>query len=119
MFMKHVLRATMMVAFFSLSESVTPQTEAECCLDCTCTTCAEIQSCQGTPQSCVSPLEQAFPDCGTDIGEDCETFYQNTELSEDPCIPIDGGLGFLIAGGLGMGVLGIRRRKEEPELERG
>lgn len=28
------------------------------------------------------------------------------------CIPIDGGLGFLIAGGLGMGVLGVRRRKE-------
>ena len=34
------------------------------------------------------------------------------------CIPIDGGLGFLIAGGLGIGVIGIRRRKEELELER-
>lgn len=33
------------------------------------------------------------------------------------CIPIDGGLGFLIAGGLGIGVIGIRRRKEELELE--
>ena len=34
------------------------------------------------------------------------------------CIPIDGGLGFLIAGGLGIGVIGIRRRKEGLELER-
>ena len=31
---------------------------------------------------------------------------------DDGCVPIDGGLGFLIAGGLGMGVLGVRRRKE-------
>ena len=118
--MKHVLRAGMMVAFFSLSESVTAQTEAECCLDCTCTTCAEIQSCPGTPQSCTSPIDQPIgADCGTDIGLACDTFYQNADLSEDPCIPIDGGLGFLIAGGLGIGVLGIRRRKEELELERG
>ena len=32
--------------------------------------------------------------------------------ADEGCVPIDGGLGFLIAGGLGMGVLGVRRRKE-------
>ena len=68
--------------------------------------------------------------CGG-LGQDpCMTFYQNntegvvTDESETTfgpggCIPIDGGVGFLIAGGLGIGVIGIRRRKEELELERG
>ncbi len=58
----------------------------------------------------------------------CSTYWENntegvqsdTPQPTDPngCIPIDGGLGFLIAGGVGIGVLGIRRRKEELELER-
>ena len=38
-----------------------------------------------------------------------ENYYAGVD---DGCVPIDGGLGFLIAGGLGMGVLGVRRRKE-------
>ena len=38
--------------------------------------------------------------------------YYEILLDAKGCVPIDGGLGFLIAGGLGMGVLGVRRRKE-------
>ena len=91
----------------------------ECCLDCTCTTCAEIQSCQGSPQDCQTPNNNPFPECGVGFGVDCSTFYQNAGVSQDPCIPIDGGLGLLIVGGIGMGVAGIRRRREELELERG
>ena len=60
----------------------------------------------------------------------CSSFWENntsgvvtdessTTYGAGGCIPIDGGLGFLIAGGLGIGVFGIRRRKEELELERG
>ena len=42
-----------------------------------------------------------------------ENYYDMSGGAGDGgCIPIDGGLGFLIAGGLGMGVLGVRRRKE-------
>ena len=69
--------------------------------------------------------------CGNDLpaGETpCTKFWENNtqgvssdgQQPSDPngCIPIDGGLGFLIAGGLGIGVIGIRRRKEELEVER-
>ncbi len=42
-----------------------------------------------------------------------ENYYGPFQNGVDQgCVPIDGGLGFLIAGGLGMGVLGVRRRKE-------
>ena len=43
----------------------------------------------------------------------CSSWTENYYAgADDGCVPIDGGLGFLIAGGLGMGVLGVRRRKE-------
>ena len=62
-------------------------------------------------------------DNGTQVNPDpCNFWYENssqaTGYTYPDCIPIDGGLGFLIAGGLGIGVMGIRRRKEELELER-
>ena len=93
--------------------------------------------------SCYAPLYEPAncalgPACGfsptAQPGEvACTTWWENNtqgvggtirENETDPgdvpenCIPIDGGLGFLIAGGLGIGVIGIRRRKEELEVER-
>ena len=66
-------------------------------------------------------------DCDV-AGIPCSTWWENNTAgvtgsdrgdgAPTDCIPIDGGLGFLIAGGLGFGVIGIRRRKEELELER-
>lgn len=129
MFMKRVLRAVFMVSVLSFSRTFLAQ---DCCQTCTCTFCADIVSCQSNPNY----TDPAFCDeggsgvCGIGTGIDCSTFYQNntegvvTDESETTfgpggCIPIDGGLGFLIAGGLGIGVLGIRRRKEELQLERG
>ena len=101
-----------------------------CCFDCTCTLCGDILSCvnQGPfldPNDCSLGGTGA---CGVDRVPQilCSTYWGNTSLSgadrgdgaPTDCIPIDGGLGFLIAGGLGIGVMGIRRRKEELEVER-
>ncbi|MDC0600651.1 hypothetical protein OAO65_05035, partial [Flavobacteriales bacterium] len=66
--------------------------------------------------------------CGNGAGETpCTEFWENNTQGvssngvqpSDPngCIPIDGGLGFLIAGGMGIGVLGIRRRREGLAIE--
>ena len=126
--MKRVLRAVFMVLVLSLAESVTAQTAADCCYNCTCAYCSEFPTCafaespHDTPEGC---LPGGTNTCGVTLP--CESYWENNTLgvtSDQPggpggCIPIDGGLGFLIAGGLGIGVLGIRRRKEELELERG
>ena len=87
-----------------------------CCYDCTCYTCSEVDACDNTPGSdyalCVPG---GCGQCGVDspgidpCGSWTENYYAG---SDEGCVPIDGGLGFLIAGGLGMGVLGVRRRKE-------
>ncbi len=92
-----------------------------CCFDCTCYTCADAAICENN----VGPLGDyancvlgGCENCGTDHPSDlCDSWtwnyygpYQNG--IDQGCVPIDGGLGFLIAGGLGMGVLGVRRRKE-------
>ena len=102
----------------------------DCCLDCTCYLCGDIAACEQspihTPEECNSA--GAF-NCGTgDDEQPCTTFWENntegvqSDIPQptDPngCIPIDGGLGFLIAGGLGIGIVGIRRRKEQPLLKR-
>lgn len=98
----------------------------ECCFDCTCFTCGQLETC-----GVISDVNDCVPGgsnvCG-DIDTPCSTFWENNtegvssngSQPSDPngCIPIDGGLGFLIAGGLGMGVIGIRRRKEEADLKR-
>ena len=94
-----------------------------CCFDCTCTTCADIGCCNNPTQPAGECSLGGANNCGKNPGDPkpCDTFYENntagvqstTPQPIDPngCIPIDGGLGFLMAGGLGMGVLGIRRRK--------
>ena len=101
----------------------------ECCLECSCAFCGEIQDCLGSPflpEDCNATQDPNS--CGIGGVGLCSTFWQNnsegvTGASVRPdgvptdCIPIDGGLGFWIAGGLGIGVIGIRRRKEEPEVE--
>ena len=86
-----------------------------CCYDCTCYTCAAADACAGLPGS--DPSNCVLGGC-----EKCQTGNPLTEClswsenyyagTDEGCVPIDGGLGFLIAGGLGMGVLGVRRRKE-------
>ena len=117
---------------------------AECCFDCTCSLCGDIISCYVVDElGNTSPFASLPEDCYKGGSEDCgintspvnlcSTYWQNNQSevdgplrSGDPpgvnvpddCIPIDGGLGFLIAGGLGIGVMGIRRRKEELEVER-
>lgn len=100
----------------------------ECCIDCTCFLCSDIAACQQNP---LEPADNCFfggaGNCGAPQ-QPCATFWENnTEGVQsnipqptDPngCIPIDGGLGFLIGGGLGIGIVGIRRRKEQPLLKR-
>ena len=81
-----------------------------CCQDCTCRYCWTVGCCQDSP----TYLEEncTFVSvCGNGEGEtDCTDFAQQNN-NGGVCIPIDGGLGFLIAGGLGMGVVGVRRRQ--------
>ena len=95
-----------------------------CCTDCTCVQCGAVAECEalpgaeGNPANCV---EGGTNVCGTDSGLPgppiCASFAENNSEG-GVCVPIDGGLGFLIAGGLGMGVIGTRRR-EKLTLEQG
>ena len=85
-----------------------------CCYDCTCIQCGAQEICANLPgadpANCVGGFcNNCFPGPTTECGSWTANYYSGTDLG---CVPIDGGLGFLIAGGLGMGVLGVRRRKE-------
>ena len=112
-----------------------PDTYPCCCDDCSCSYCGDIEACSGLelppfsedPGSWCAGSPEG-PVCGGS-GSACVNWWDNntegvvtdesvTTYGPGGCIPIDGGLGFLIAGGLGIGVIGIRRRKEELEVER-
>lgn len=106
----------------------------ECCQTCSCALCGDLQECIDGPSLAANCTSYGpGSGCGTDLSDPCDEFYDNSQYVSGgygqvdsysstsgtyPCIPIDGGLGFLIAGGIGMGVIGIRRRKEELELKR-
>ncbi|MDA9863814.1 hypothetical protein N9C70_01960 [Flavobacteriales bacterium] len=88
-----------------------------CCYDCTCRDCGSVAACEnnvGPLGDYANCLSGGCGNCETGSPTtECESWTENYYLGADEgCIPIDGGLGFLIAGGLGMGVLGVRRRKE-------
>lgn len=97
---------------------------ADCCNTCSCTLCGDLASCAGPflPEEICSQYGGS-QGCGLNVTP-CTEWYDNSVFTgttvdsysstsgTNPCIPIDGGLGFLIAGGIGMGVFGIRRRKE-------
>ena len=92
---------------------------ASCCYDCTCYLCTDVSICEGQVGASPSLCQLGgCENCGTDHPNDlCDSwtwnYYGPYQMGIDQfCVPIDGGLGFLIAGGLGMGVLGVRRRKE-------
>lgn len=102
---------------------------SNCCVDCTCTLCGDIQCCVGSPPTYTEAACALGGNntCGTTGGgPTCSTYWENTSLSgsdrgdglPSDCIPIDGGLGFLVAGGFGIAAIGIRRRKDVLELER-
>lgn len=132
-----ILCSLVCCAPFSLSAQFgcgTPGFEYPCCCEtCSCTLCGDIEICKGLETQLGESPETfctaAVPgDCDA-AGTPCSTWWENntegvvtdesvTTYGPGGCIPIDGGLGFLIAGGLGIGVIGIRRRKEELELER-
>jgi len=116
----------MLVGLRGLSQVGDP---SQCCLDCTCTFCGDILTCLESPFYDVIDCDLNGANvCGVGTGTLCSTFWENNTAGVNgpdrgdgaptDCIPIDGGLGFLIAGGLGIGVVGIRRRKEEPLLKR-
>lgn len=93
-----------------------------CCTDCTCEWCVHEACCEGNPNYSASTCTWTgvAGQCGTydsaihgpvdNSSGPCASFDENTTGGQ--CVPIDGGLGFLIAGGLGMGVLGVRRRHQ-------
>ena len=107
------------------------QPATNCCDNCTCAYCGDIMQCYNSPGQTPALCQMGgVEDCGINHPTtECETYWQNNTKNvggiirnypSDPgdipenCIPIDGGLGFLIAGGLGIGVVGIRRRKAQP-----
>ena len=120
---------------FGVCEIISAQGEpATCCATCSCTLCGDLASCSLSPfNASITCTQFAGQGCGNEGGTvvPCTEWYDNTGLNgtplvdsysstsgTNPCIPIDGGLGFLIAGGLGIGVLGIRRREGQHLLER-
>ena len=133
--MRRIFLVLVVLCFASMGQSQTCGNEVQggqvvnCCLDCTCTLCQNIACC-GSPTWDPSQCSGGGTDsCGIDLATTCSFFWSNntegvvtdesvTTYGPGGCIPIDGGLAFLIAGGLGIGVIGIRRRKEEVELQR-
>lgn len=102
-----------------ISECNQDDPPGNCCFDCTCYTCGQVFDCNDLPGASPSLCQLGgCENCGTDHPSDlCDSwtwnYYGPYQMGIDQgCVPIDGGLGFLIAGGLGMGVLGVRRRKE-------
>ena len=109
------LTGMMSFSLSSLLAQVNP-----CCATCECYLCADYQSCfvpLASPDSCTLGGEE---NCGKFTPSPCLTFTENYYPAglDAGCVPIDGGLGFLIAGGLGMGVIGTRRRQRLELLER-
>lgn len=113
----HIMRLSVLLLFALLlvpSAKVLAQ-GVNCCNNCTCYTCAEVDDCLAAipplndPSNCTTGGSGT---CGNDGPFDCGSFAENNVDNGGVCVPIDGGLGFLIAGGLGMGVIGTRRRKE-------
>lgn len=88
----------------------------ECCSSCDCLTCGEVDNCIALPGSnpaLCSANDSVTDVCGIQGGRliTCSSFSENN-TNGGICVPIDGGLGFLIAGGLGMGVVATRRREK-------
>lgn len=117
-------RVAYFLLFFGLclvSSKAWAQTPQGCCVDCTCLQCGAVAECEtgvgelGNPANCVGGGTNV---CGTDVPEadPCTDFAQNNS-NGGVCVPIDGNLGFLIVGGLGMGLLGMRRRQEDLVFE--
>ena len=111
------LAPTFLLAQSECGSSGDPST-GSCCYDCSCLQCGAVAECEnlpgpeGSPSGCVSG---GCNNCGAGhpTNDTCISWTENYYAGvDDDCVPIDGGLGFLIAGGLGMGVLGVRRRKE-------
>ena len=118
MFMARVLRAAMMALILSLATTFMALTAA-ITVRAYCSEILCFPSAHDTPN--------LFPRGDKYLWSySLQSYWENNTLGvtgkpggAGGCIPIDGGLGFLIAGGLSIGVIGIRRRKEELELERG
>lgn len=122
------------VLIFGVCEMTIAQGEpATCCATCSCTLCGDLASCSLSPfNASITCTQFGGQGCGNEGGMvvACSEWYDNSVYTgttvnsysstsgTNPCIPIDGGLGFLIAGGLGIGVLGIRRREGQHLLER-
>lgn len=84
-----------------------------CCYDCTCLNCGDVFDCNDLPGADPANCQLGGCEKCESGPNECISWTQNYYVGTDEgCVPIDGGLGFLIAGGLGMGVLGVRRRKE-------
>lgn len=90
----------------------------DCCQTCSCEFCSDVLNC-GTPPGPSEPSECSFGgsgNCGLE-GPLCSNWTDNNPtlnpsgVTGNPCVPIDGGLVVLIAGGLGMAFVSLRRRQ--------
>ena len=105
----------MVLCLLALPKMSFAQQAQPCCTQCQCLTCGDVASCQNL----VNPDPELCPMGGTSVcGSNhptklCESFTENYYAAgqDEGCVPIDGGLGFLIAGGVFMGIVGTRRRK--------
>ena len=131
-----VVCSTLFVLLLSPSRELRAQLAPECCSTCSCTLCGELAGCKAyedTPAPGSAPPSEECSQfegqgCGVSATP-CNEWYDNSQYTgttvdsysstsgTNPCIPIDGGLGFLIAGGLSLGVIGIRRRRDEAEAK--
>ena len=133
---KSVVTFTLLMGWACVTMTQVP----ECCFECSCTLCGDLAQCEAygdidppntSPANVCKTYKENDPVNGQGCGTDsdplilCSEWYDNSSYTgttvdsysstsgTNPCIPIDGGLGFLIAGGVGMGLFGIRRRKQE------
>ena len=120
--MEALWKVALCLNFLALSLYGFGQAEPEnCCLTCECLFCGSVAECEANP---FFPLENCelggSGNCSVN-GEGgvpiCSSFTENnaflnpTGTTGNNCVPIDGGLVFLIAGGLGMAFFTLRKRE--------
>lgn len=120
--MKALWKVALCLNFLALSLYGFGQSEPEnCCATCECYFCGSVAECEANPIIAIGDCELGGSENCSIFGEggvpSCSSWTENNATlnpfgtTGNNCVPIDGGLVFLIAGGLGMAFITLRKRE--------